>query len=65
MANAAGVNFNYVPYKGGAPATMACLQGEVTVVGSGMHEQVEFLKTGKLRNRRLQLQTDGGRRRDL
>lgn len=50
MANAAGVKFNYVPYKGGAPATMACLQGEVTAVGSGMHEQVEFIKTGKLRN---------------
>ena len=29
---------------------MAALQGEVDVVSSGMHEQIEFLKAGKLRN---------------
>jgi len=50
MAKAAGIKVNYIPYKGGAPATMAALQGEVDVVSSGMHEQIEFLKAGKLRN---------------
>ncbi len=50
MAKAAGVQFNYIPYKGGAPAVLAGIQGEVDVVSSGLHEQIEFLRTGKLRN---------------
>lgn len=50
MAKAAGVKFNYIPYKGGAPATLALIKGEVDAVGNGIHEQVEFLKAGKLRN---------------
>lgn len=50
MAKAAGVELAYIPYKGGAPATLACLQGEVDVVGSGLHEHIEFIKAGKLRS---------------
>ena len=50
MAKAAGVKFNYIPYKGGAPAALAAIQGEVDVVSCGVHEQIEFLRVGKLRN---------------
>lgn len=50
VADAAGFTFKNIPYDGGAPATLACLQGEVEVAGSGVHEQVEFIKAGKLRN---------------
>lgn len=45
-----GVEWNEIPYKGGAPATLALLQKESDVVASGVHEQVEFYKAGKLRN---------------
>ncbi len=44
------INFRQIPYKGGAPATLACLQGEVDVAGSGLHEQIEFIRAGKLRS---------------
>lgn len=50
MAKAAGVKFNYIPYQGGAPAALAALQGEVEVASCGIHEQIEFLRVGKLRN---------------
>src|SRR5690606_3476851 len=41
---------NLITYDGGAPATLAALQGEVDVVCSGLHEHIEFIKAGKLRN---------------
>jgi tripartite-type tricarboxylate transporter receptor subunit TctC len=50
LMNATKINFRQIPYKGGAPATLACLQGEVDVAGSGLHEQIEFIRAGKLRN---------------
>ena len=36
-------------YKGGKPGVLACLQGEIDVCASGLHEEIEFLKSGKLR----------------
>ena len=39
-----------IPYKGGAPAALALMQGEVDVAGSGLHETVEFIRAGKMRN---------------
>lgn len=49
IANAAGIRLRYVPYKGGKPATLAGLQGEVDIAGGGVHEHIEFIKAGKLR----------------
>ncbi len=50
VSEAAGIKLKYVPYKGGKPATLAGLQGEVDIAGGGVHEHVEFLKAGKMRN---------------
>ena len=49
IAQAAGIKLRYVPYKGGKPATLAGLQGEVDIAGGGVHEHIEFIKAGKLR----------------
>jgi len=49
IAQAAGIKLRYVPYKGGKPATLAGLQGEVDIAGGGVHEHIDFVKTGKLR----------------
>ena len=45
-----GTNFRIVPYNGGKPAQEACLKGEVDVTVNGLHEQLEFIKAGRLRN---------------
>ena len=50
MASVAKIDVKQVPYKGGAPAALACMQGEVDVAGSGLHETIEFIRTGKMRN---------------
>ena len=46
----AGIELKFVPYKGGKAATLAGLQGEVDITGGGVHEHIEFIKAGKLRN---------------
>lgn len=46
----AGINLKYVPYKGGKPATLAGLQGEVDIAGGGVHEHVDLIRAGQLRN---------------
>ncbi len=50
VSEAAGVKLKYVPYKGGKKATLAGLQGETDIAGGGVHEHIELIKAGKLRN---------------
>jgi tripartite-type tricarboxylate transporter receptor subunit TctC len=50
VSEAAGIELKYIPYKGGKAATLAGLQGEVDIAGGGVHEHIEFIKAGKLRN---------------
>jgi tripartite-type tricarboxylate transporter receptor subunit TctC len=49
-AQAAGISLKYVPYKGGKPATLAGLNGEVDIAGGGVHEHIEHVRAGQLRN---------------
>lgn len=46
----AGIELKYVPYKGGKPATLAGLQGEVDIAGGGVHEHIDLIRAGKMRN---------------
>jgi len=50
LVKEAKIKIRQIPYKGGAPGVLACLQGEVDVAASGLHEQIEFIRAGKLRN---------------
>ena len=50
VAEQAGIKLRFIPYKGGKPATLAGLQGEVAIAGGGVHEHIEFIRAGKLRN---------------
>ena len=50
VSDAAGIQLKFVPYKGGKPATLAGLQGEVDIAGGGVHEHIELLRAGKLKN---------------
>jgi tripartite-type tricarboxylate transporter receptor subunit TctC len=50
LINETKIKISQIPYKGGAPAVLACLQNEVTMAASGLHEQIDFIRTGKLRN---------------
>lgn len=45
-----GIKPKFVPYKGGKPATLAGLQGETQIAGGGLHEHIELIRDGKLRN---------------
>ena len=50
VANIAGIDIKYVPYSGGSPATLAGLQGETDIAGGGVHEHIELIRAGELRN---------------
>jgi len=50
VANLAGMELKYVPYKGGKPATLAGLQGETDIAGGGVHEHIDLIRAGELRN---------------
>jgi tripartite-type tricarboxylate transporter receptor subunit TctC len=50
VAEALGIEVKFVPYKGGKPATLAGLQGETMIAGGGVHEHIELIRAGKLRN---------------
>jgi tripartite-type tricarboxylate transporter receptor subunit TctC len=50
VADRIGIQVKFVPYKGGKPATLAGLQGETMIAGGGVHEHIELLRTGQLRN---------------
>lgn len=50
VANIAGIDLKYVPYKGGKPATLAGLQGETDIAGGGLHEHIDLIRAGDMRN---------------
>jgi tripartite-type tricarboxylate transporter receptor subunit TctC len=50
VAESLGIQVKFVPYKGGKPATLAGLQGETMIAGGGVHEHIELIRAGKLRN---------------
>jgi len=50
IAEQIGIKVQFVPYKGGKPATLAGLQGETMIAGGGVHEHIELIRAGKLRN---------------
>jgi len=50
IAGQLGITVQFVPYKGGKPATLAGLQGETMIAGGGVHEHIELIRAGKLRN---------------
>lgn len=50
VSEGAGINLKFIPYKGGKAATLAGLQGEVDIAGGGVHEHIEHIRAGKMRN---------------
>ena len=49
LENGTGAKFNFIPYKGSAPAQNAAMTGEVSVVVTSLAEQQQLLRGGKLR----------------
>lgn len=49
LGNFANAPFTFVPYGGSNPSILACLNGEVEAVLTGLSEQAEFLAAKKLR----------------
>lgn len=49
FAKAAGIEFNRINYEGSVPSQTATLTGEVVYVITGLAEQLEYIKAGRLR----------------
>ena len=49
LAEAADVEYRYMPYQGSNPSILALIAGEVDVIITGLGEQVEFLQANRLR----------------
>lgn len=47
--NGAGVEFNFIPYNGSAPAQNAAMTGEVQIVVTSLAEQSQLIRAGQLR----------------
>jgi tripartite-type tricarboxylate transporter receptor subunit TctC len=45
----AGVNMQHVPYRGGGPALLDLIAGQVQIYFAGMPEAIEYVRTGKVR----------------
>ena len=50
IADKLDIKVQFVPYKGGKPAALAGLQGEVMIAAGGVPEHIELLRAGKMRN---------------
>lgn len=48
FAQAAGIQYNRLNYEGSVPSQTAALSGEVDYVVTGLAEQMEYIKSGKL-----------------
>lgn len=49
LAKISGINFQFIPYPGSAPAQTAAITGEVDLVITSMAEQAQLIRGGKLR----------------
>lgn len=45
-----GIKPQFIPYKGGKEAALAGLQGETLIAGGGVHEHIDLIRDGQLRN---------------
>jgi tripartite-type tricarboxylate transporter receptor subunit TctC len=49
LQKGSGAKFNFIPYKGSAPAQNAAMTGEITVVVTSLAEQQQLIRGGQLR----------------